>query len=103
MLRRVMAPPRRGGGGGGGSAGGGGGTGGVAQAPRLDFEARTGVDAGRPRVSGVAHLGAAGAALVSEGTPEGFGAEGTSSWFDRLWASRAKQRRFYIHLVRPKR
>ena len=50
----------------------------------------TGTDAGWPRVTGVAGLGAAGLALVSEGTPEGFGAEGTSSWFDRLWASRSK-------------
>ena len=66
----------------------------------LPFVAKTGTAAGWRRVTGVAGLGAAGVSLVSEGTPEAFGAEGTSSYFDRLWASRSKQRRFYIHLVR---
>ena len=64
------------------------------------YAPRSGVNAGRPAVTGVAGLGRAGAALVSEGTPDGFGAEGTSSWFDRLWASRSKKRRFHIHMVR---
>ena len=71
-----------------------------AEGPRLAWVARTGTDARGPRVTGVAGLGAAGLALVAEGTPQGFGAEGTSSYFDRLWASRSKQRRFYIHLAR---
>ena len=66
----------------------------------LAYAPRSGVDAGWPAVTGVAGLGRAGAALVSEGTPDGFGADGTSSWFDRLWASRSKKRRFHIHMVR---
>ena len=66
----------------------------------LSFIARTGVEAGMPRVVGVTGVGTAGAALMSEGVPDGFGAEGTSSWFDRLWEARAHHRRFYIHLQR---
>ena len=65
----------------------------------LDFRVRTGTRAGWPRVVGVAGLDAAGAALVSEGLPEGFGANG--SWFDRLWSGRGHVRRFYIHLEVP--
>jgi len=38
--------------------------------------------------------------LVVEGVPHGFGAEGTSSYFDRLWQSRAKQRRYHIHVIK---
>ena len=80
--------------------GGGGGGAAEERQPGLSFTPRTGVEAGRPRVVGVTGVGAAGAAIMSEGVPEGFGAEGTSSWFDRLWASRQHHRRFYIHLER---
>ena len=87
-----------------GSGGGGVGSGGGASASptSLAFVPRTGLDGGRPRITGVAGVGAACAALVSEGLPEGFGAEGTTSHFDRLWASRAKSRRFFIHMQREK-
>ena len=67
----------------------------------LAFVARSGVEGGQPRVPPSARLvGAAAEALISEGVPRGFGTEGTSSYFDRLWSSRAKQRRYHIHVVR---
>ncbi|KOO34211.1 pentatricopeptide repeat-containing protein [Chrysochromulina tobinii] len=47
-----------------------------------------------------ARIGPAGCQLVNEGWPAGFG-DGGASYFDRLWASRAKQRRFYIEVRRP--
>ena len=69
--------------------------------PPLAFVSRTGVEGGQPRayLSSRA-IGDAAAALISEGVPEGFGVEGYGSYFDRLWSSRSKQRRYHIHVVR---
>jgi pentatricopeptide repeat protein len=64
----------------------------------LGFAARTGLDGGGAAPARV--TGAASQALVADGVPSGFGVEGTSSYFDRLWESRGKQRRYHIHVVR---
>ena len=63
----------------------------------MPYVARSGTEAGRARVHGAYTRG--GGALISEGVPSNFGAGG-ASYFDRLWASRAKQRRFYIAIAK---
>ena len=62
------------------------------------FHAASGTASGAQAVK--ARIGPAGCQLVTEGWPAGFG-DGGASYFDRLWASRAKQRRFYIEVRRP--
>ena len=63
------------------------------------FTVLAGADSGGPRVQAwVQSRG--GRALIAEGIPEAFG-DGGSSYFDRLWASRSKQRRFHIAVGKP--
>ena len=62
------------------------------------FRAASGTASGAQAIK--ARIGPAGCQLVNEGWPAGFG-DGGASYFDRLWASRAKQRRFYIEVRRP--
>ena len=70
----------------------------------LAFASRTGLDGGQPRVHLSSRaIGDAAAALISEGVPDGFGVEGANgSYFDRMWSSRSKQRRYHIHVVRTR-
>ena len=69
-------------------------------AQALPFVAKSGADSGRPRVQAWVQS-TAGRRLISEGMPADFGELGGTSYFDRLWASRAKQRRFHISIGKP--
>ena len=71
----------------------------------LGFEGRTGTMGGQPKVQPLhpALIGEASEKLISEGAPKGFVAAGgaqQASRFDRMWASRAKQRRYHVRVVR---
>ena len=72
----------------------------------LSFEGRTGTMGGQPKVQPLhpALIGEASEKLISEGAPKGFvaaaGGAQQASRFDRMWASRAKQRRYHVRVVR---
>ena len=71
----------------------------VWDAQAMPYVVRSGADAGQRPVVGARSVG--GRALISEGVPSGFGDGGSSSYFDRLWASRAKERRFHVAVTKP--
>jgi tRNA G46 methylase TrmB len=65
----------------------------------LAYAPASGAEAGLPRVQAWVQT-RGGRALISEGMPEAFGGGG-ASYFDRLWASRSKQRRFHVAVTKP--